>query len=398
MKILFVTPRLPYPPDRGDRVRVYNFARVLSKKHSLFLLSFIQSREELKNVEELETIFDETTTILLKPWKSNLNMLTHFFSRLPHQVFYYNSDVMRRKVRQVIEEEKIDVVYTFHLRMAPHTIDLKDIYKILDLTDSVSLFLRRMLPFSRIYLKPLLYSEWLKVRRYEPMITERFDECWLISKTDKRAIEEASCPSNLVIVPNGIDLDYFKRDGLELDSQYLLFVGYMGAESVDSVFYFYNKIFPLIKKEVPSAQFYIVGASPPRKVTKLAQDKDVIVTGFVKDLRSYYQKAAVMVAPMRFVAGVQNKILEAMAMGVPVVTSRFGNEGIDAQPEKEIFVENNPESFARSVIELLKNEDLRRKIGANARKFVERNFTWRKVFDRMDKIWEKISDNRLNIA
>lgn len=99
MKILFITPRLPYPPDRGDRVRVYNFVGVLSKKHSLFLLSFIQSREELKNVEELETLFNEVTTILLKPWESNLNMLTHFFSKLPHQVFYYNSDVMRRKVR-----------------------------------------------------------------------------------------------------------------------------------------------------------------------------------------------------------------------------------------------------------------------------------------------------------
>ncbi len=398
MKILFVTPRFPYPPDRGDRVRVYNFARALSKKHSLFLLSFIQSREELKNLEELETIFDGTTTILLKAWKSNLSILTHFFSRLPHQVSYYKSDVMGRKVRQIIEEEKIDVVYTFHLRMAPHTIDLENIYKILDLTDSVSLFLRRMLPFSRIYLKPVLYNEWLRVRRYEPMITERFDECWLISKTDKRAIKGVSCPSSLIIVPNGIDLDYFKRDGLGLDSQALLFVGYMGAESVDSVLYFYNEIFPLIKKEVPSSQFHIVGTSPPRKIIKLAQNKDVIVTGFVKDLRSYYRKAAVMVAPMRFVAGVQNKILEAMAMGVPVVTSRFGNEGIDAQSEKEIFVENNPENFARSVIKLLKNEDLRRKIGINARKFVERNFTWRKISDRMDKIREKIGDDRLNIA
>ena len=398
MKILFVTPRLPYPPDRGDRVRVFNFAKVLSRKHLLFLVSFIQSKEESKYVEGLVKIFNEVTTILLESWKSYLNVLTHFFSKLPYQVSYYDSDIMGRKINQIIEREKIDVVYTFHLRMARHAIDLKNVYEILDLTDCVSLFLRRMLPFSRIYLKPLLYNEWLKVRRYEPMITERFDECWLISRIDKKAIEEVSCPSNVVIIPNGIDLNYFKRESLKLDSQNLLFVGYMGAESVDSVFYFHKKIFPLIKKEVPSSQFYVVGASPPRKVTKLAQDKDVIVTGFIKDLRPYYEKAAVMVAPMRFVAGVQNKILEAMAMGVPVVTSRFGNEGIDAQPEKEIFVENNPESFARSVVELLKNEDLRRKIGINARKFVERNFTWRKITDRMDKIWEKISENRLNTA
>jgi len=396
MKILFITPRLPYPSDRGDRVRVFNFAKVLSKKHSLFLVSFIQSKEELEYVEELEKIFNKATTILLKPWKSNLNVLTHFFSKLPYQVSYYGSNIMQREIKQIIGRKKIDVVYAFHLRMAPYAIDLKDIYKILDLTDSVSLFLNRMLPFAKIYLRPLLYNEWLKVRRYEPMITKRFDECWLISRIDKRAIKETGCLSNVVIVPNGIDLNYFKRKNLGLDSHNLLFVGYMGAESIDSVLYFYKKIFPFIKKEIPSSQFYIVGANPPRKITKLAQDENVIVTGFVKDLRPHYEKAAVMVASMRFVVGMQNKILEAMAMEVPVVTSRFGNEGIDARSGKEIFVEDNPKGFAHSVIELLKDKNLRREIGINARKFVERNFTWTKAFDRMDEISGKITENRLN--
>jgi len=391
MKILFVTPRLPYHPDRGDRVRVFNFARLLTKKHSLFLASFIQSREELKNVSELKKIFNQTTVILLQPWKSNLNVLTHFFSKLPYQISYYNSDVMRREIKEIVKREKINIIYTFHLRMAPYSIDLKDFYKILDLTDSVSLFLQRMLPFTKFYLKPLFYYEWLKVRRYEPMIAEKFDECWLISGIDKRAIEESASLSNIIIVPNGIDLAYFKRKNLEQDGENLLFVGYMGAESIDSIFYFYKKIFPQVKKEIPSSKFYIVGANPPAKVTKLARDKNVTVTGFVKDLRPYYEKATVMVAPMRFVAGVQNKILEAMAMEVPVVTSSFGNEGIDAHPGKEILIEDNAEDFARSIIGLLKDEKLRREIGVNARKFVEKNFTWRKVVDRMDEISEKIS-------
>lgn len=390
MKILFITPRLPYPPDRGDKVRVYNFAKALSKKHSLSLASLIQTESELEYEDNLQEIFVNVELTMLKSWKANLNMLLHLCSPLPLQVCRFSSRKMRNKVRKIVKEKNFDLIYAFHLRSAQYVRRLQSTkpYKVLDLTDSVSLLLQRMLSHTRIYLKPIYYREWITTQRYERQITHQFDECWFISNVDKEAVKEISSSSKIAIVPNGVDTEYFAPPKSKPDEKNLLFVGYMGLESVDAVLFFYKKIFPIIREKVPSAKFYIVGANPPKKITKLRENKDIIVTGFVEDLRPYYDNSAVMVAPMRFVVGVQNKILEAMAMEVPVVTTHFGNEGIGACPEKEIFVADNPKEFANYIINLLRNEKLRKKIGKNARKFVKERFTWGKVVNKVDEISE----------
>jgi len=394
LRILFITPRLPYPLDRGDRIRVYNFAKILAEKHSLSLCSLIQSKDEYKYEKNLQNLFDRIELILLKPWKSHMNMATHFFSKLPLQVAYFNSFEMRKKIEQILKDEKFDLIYSFHLRTAHYVnkLNLMNAYTVLDLTDSVSLFLHRILLHSKIYLKPIYYREWLATRRYEASIVKQFNECWLISNIDKRAIERLAPNSHLFIIPNGIDIEYFspyKRSNQKRVLENLLFVGYLGVQNVDAVLYFYRKIFPLIRSEFPLVKFYVVGANPPRQICRL-DDKSVIVTGYVEDLWSYYRKASVMVAPMRFVVGIQNKILEAMAMEVPVVTTNFGNEGIDARHEKEIFVADDPAEFANYVIKLLKNKELREEIGKNARKFVKKKFTWQEVAHRVDKILETI--------
>ena len=388
MNILFLTPRLLFPVNRGDKVRPFNFARVLSKRHSLSLISLVESEEEFEFVNPLRKIFDKVEAVLLKPWQSKWNLFVNLFSNTPLQVSYYHSNEIQKRIAKIIEKDNPDVIYTFHLRMAPYVADFKGAYKILDLTDSVSLFLQRMLQYQKVYLKPILYNEWLRVKNYEPYIAEKFDECWLISKVDKESI--GKCRSNIEIIPNGIDYNYFSSKKQNAESTNIIFVGYMSFESTNAVLYFYKDIFPYIQREIRSARFYIIGANPPKRILKLGKDQSVTVTGFVNDLRPYYNRAAVMVAPMRFVVGMQNKILEAMAIEVPVVTTNLGNEGIDAQIGKEIFVEDDPRDFANRVVELLRDKNLRREIGASARKFVERHFTWGKVAERMDEIGRKI--------
>lgn len=390
MKILFITPRLPYPPNRGDRVRVYNFAKALSRKHSLSLISLIQSRDEYKYRKNLQEIFDRVELTFLPSWKSGLNIAAHFFSALPFQVLYFTSRTMERKISKIVAREKLDLIYVFHLRAAQYVSEISGPYKVLDFTDAVSLLLQRLLPHAKIYLKPVYYREWLTTRRYEARIAKKFDENWLISEVDRKAIRELSPGAKICIVPNGVDLDYFVSSGAKTKAKNVLFVGYMGVESVDAVLYFYKEIFPFIQEEFPSTKFYVVGANPPRKIIELDRDENVTVTGFAEDLRGYYDNAAVMVAPMRFVVGVQNKILEAMAMEVPVVTTHFGNEGIDARHGKEIFVADDPKEFAGYVIELLKNKKLRDEIGRNARNFVKDHFTWQTVVRRIDEISEQL--------
>jgi len=391
MKILFITPRFPYPPNRGDRLRYYNFAKVLSKHHELHLAAFIQSKDEINNTDKISGIFGRIGTVLLKPWESYRNMLLGLFSGLPLQVSYFRSKKMHYRIEKMMSEEKYDAVYVFHLRMAPYGINLKGLFKILDLTDAVSLFLLRMANHKRALFKQILLRESKNIRKYEDKIMKLFDECWIISDADKQALGINGGGSNIYVVPNGIDAEYFKPGSMPADKgANIIFVGYMGQESLATIIYFLKEIFPAVRREIPSVKFYIVGADPPKEIINLAKDESIIVTGYVDDLRPYYDRAAVLAAPMRFVAGVQNKILEAMAMEVPVVTSSYGNEGIDAAHGEQIFVEDDPRKFALRVIELLKDKELGKKIGRNAGKFVREKFSWNNVVERMDSIAKKV--------
>lgn len=392
MRILFITPRLPYPPNRGDKIRPWHFAHSLARTHQLALLSLIQTEEETRYADDLAQVFDQVGMVLLKPWQSYRNMLFNVFSRVPLQVHYFHSREMQKRVEQFLQQEEIDVIYAFHLRTAPYIAAQNRAYRILDLTDAVSMFLQRRADYAPWYLNLILRRERVCAQRYEQEIVRRFDEAWLISTIDRDAIWGQKYPDNVTIVPNGIDTTYFKPQLPKPQTRNILFVGYMGAESVDAVTYFYREMFPTVRQHVPDARFVIVGANPPPQIRKLEQDQNVVVTGFVEDLRPYYNEAAVAIAPMRFVAGMQNKILEAMAMEVPVVATTGANEGIDAQDGEEIFVTDTPADFANKVVWSLENWELARKMGGRAREFVKDRFTWDVAAHRVEEIGRIISE------
>ncbi|RLC74407.1 MAG: hypothetical protein DRI61_16685 [Chloroflexi bacterium] len=394
MNILFITPRFPYPFDRGDKIRPFYFAKTLSKKYNIYLASFLDKKDKAKIDDTLLKIFKEIEILPLHEIYSYSNMLWGLFSLRPLQVSYFQSREMEGMIKKIIRKKKIDVIYAFHIRITPYVKDIKSCYKILDYTDSVSLFIDRVRKKSNFFLKPVLFYEWLTVKRYETYISKYFDEYWFISEVDKNAVKGLD-RAKTFIVPNGIDFQYFSHNDQIKKENALIFVGYMSVESVKAILYFYKKIWPEIKKEISDVKFYIVGANPPANIKKLAEiDKDIIVTGFVEDLRDYYAKASILVAPMVVVVGVQNKILEAMAMGLPVVTTSFGNEGINARHGEEIFIADKPEEFGKYVIDLLKNKKLREQIGKNARKFVIKNFSWEKVNERIEQICKKLNDKK----
>lgn len=397
MKILFVTSRLLYPVNRGDKVRPFNFARSLSQKHNLSLLSFIQSKDEIQHIEVLKKWFDSVDTICLPPWKSYLNMALNILSGKPLQVSYFKSSQFKKKIDQILGKNDFDMVYIFHLRMVQYFLKKNDIYRVLDLCDSVSFFMQRLIKHAKWYMKPIYAYEISRVKSYEQDLMKYFEEYWIISEEDRAQLEADSHFEKLYIVKNGIDTDYFSRNqwrGENGEQNTIIFVGYMGVESVDAIYYFYNQILPLIKKEIPDFRWYIVGANPPDKVKSLANDKNIIVTGYVEDLRDWYEKASVAIAPMRFVAGMQNKILEAMSMSLPVVTTSYGNEGINAKEGETIFVEDEPKDFAWRIVQLLRDDNLREEMGNKARRFVEEKYSWNVVLDRVEEIEKQILGKR----
>jgi len=238
---------------------------------------------------------------------------------------------------------------------------------------------------------PLVKLEELRVRKYETEILKHFAVGTMVSAFDRDYLLALDNSLNLEIVPMGVDLEYFQPSNVQYRPQ-LLFTGTMNYfPNYDAVWYFYHKIFPYIKQTRPDVTFYVVGNYPPPKLKRLESNRDIVVTGHVPETRPYFAQSAVFVSPLRGGSGIQVKNLEAMAMGVPVVTTSVGAAGIEAKVGHDLIVADEPKEFADKVIQLLDDQELRREIGQNGRRLVEEKYNWPDVVRRLDKIYEQIS-------
>ena len=394
MRILFLTSRLPFPPIGGDKLRVYNFMKYLSEHHEISLISFVTERAENNYIIKYGKDFRDVKTVLLTKERSYYNCIRGIFSSKPLQIYYYHSKQMARLIEFEIQNRDFDLIFVHLFRMAEYVKKLENIIKILDLTDAISLNYER----SKKHRKGLFSTiinllESKRVLRYETSILDYFHRNLLVSNIDKEFLKKFTKSKNLEVVPIGVDLDYFQFYSGIYDPQKIIFLGNMRTfPNEDAVVYFSEQIFPLIKKEFPDINFFIVGTTPSKRVRQLSKREGIIVTGVVDDVREYLKTAVVSVAPMRSGAGVQNKILESMAIGTPVITSSIGLEGIEAVPNRHILVADEPQQFAEKVIELLRNKGLRTQIAINARKILEEKYSWEKALRKLNLIIDNLSN------
>ncbi len=386
MKILFITPRFPYPPLKGDQVRSYNQIRVLSQRHSITLLSFIKNSEELNYVPMLEKFCNHIETVKLGPFRSYLNVALSLFSSLPFQTHYYFSSEMGGRIHSVIANNDFDIAHLQLIRMAPYLTDLNETPKVMDFTDALSLNMERRYRYDKGILKWGAYIEWQRLREYEPEVCKQFDQAIVVSPTDKEAIGSFK---NLHVNPNGVDTDHFPfvLEGREPTS--IIFTGNIGYfPNTDAVLWFSRKVLPLIEMHVPYVKFYVVGAAPPRSIRDLSTDENIVVTGFVDSVYEYLVRATIAVCPMRSGSGIQNKVLEAMASGTPIVTTEYTLDGIQATPGRDLIVANEPREFAHRVVELLENPSLRQKLAVNARQLIEKKYAWERSVQQLERVYE----------
>jgi len=376
MRILILTSRLPYPPDRGDRSRVYNFMKHLSRAHELSLASFIAKESEQEHLASLQSFCQDMRVVIISPLRSTLSVLCNLWRRAPLQVLYYRSAAMRRLVDQMLAENQFDVVYV-------------------DLTDIISQEIVRSMPYRGLVSRLVYRLETPRIQRYERHVAEIFEETWLISEAGKRVLSTTCSAANIRVVPIGIDEDRLYPTGQPCEPNSLIFVGHLRVfHNVDAVTHLVQDVLPLVRQQIPSCTLKIVGADPNSQVRRLASDPAVTVTGFVPDLNDHLNRAAVFVAPLRFAAGVQTKVLEAMAVARPVVTTSVVNMGLEAQQGQEVLVADDVATMANQIITLLRDEQLRTQIGRAGLEFIRRKYTWDHVVKRMNAIEEHLSAKR----
>lgn len=395
MKILFITSRIPFPPFRGDKVRTFRLLKELHKHgNEVTLISFITSNEERKYEIDLQQYCQKIILIKLSTVQSIVNCLFGIFSSLPFQILYFHSQTMKKKIDSLLEKEKYDLVHVHLIRMIEYVKDHQESIRVIDLTDAGSLYIERFIQYEKSSVKKILLSvELHRLRQYEKNI-RYFQNNLVCSDKDKNVLLHGAPSAKIEVIHNGIDLEEIKDlTVMRPKSKRIIFTGNLTYfPNIDAIQYFVKEIFPKILAEVPEAIFYIVGQKPPVVIQKLIT-KNIVVTGFVDDILQEYQKSSVAVAPIRFGAGSQFKILEALAIGIPVVTTSITAEGINSINNNEVLVADNPDDFAAAVIGLFSDRGLRDKLIMNGKKMIREKYSMEVIGRQLNDLYVNMVNN-----
>lgn len=410
MKILLISPYLPIPPIGGLNVRILNLLKNLHGKHQIILICFIRSEEEKRHIREVEAITYKVIPVFRRNAWTIQNLLMAAFSRYPFLTVVNNfSKETQDAIKKVMEEEKPDIVHMETFFLAQSVLAVKKYI-------NVPLFLVKNNIEYRVYarnarsqINPILkllgyYDAW-KMRRYEIEVAKQVDvlgyvsevdRAWLTMKLHEQAVEKPT-----YLVPNGVDTQYFSRSGEKDGWPSLIFgiTNFRYFANIDAAFYFYKKIWPLVKQKIPAVVWYVVGKklSPglqmlfSNDVNKIT-GSGIMVTGAVSEEEKmhYLSKSWVFIAPLRVGSGTKLKILEAMSMELPVVTTSVGIEGIEAHDGQEFLLADTPEEFVNKVNALLNDGALRSRIGKGAQNLVKRQYDWRVITKGLERTYEDI--------
>jgi sugar transferase (PEP-CTERM/EpsH1 system associated) len=385
-------------PYTGACIPAFNLMKYLSQIHEITLLTFQATTKENRYKEDVSKFCASIEVLPLEEPKSMLKLFLfvamntlspqNLLSKNPVLLEYYYSPQMQKKVRNLLATRKFDLIYT-DMRMA-HYVQEVTLPKVVHELDCMTEMYRQWYDNAQnLAMKLFQGIQYLKIRNYEIKMLQIFDACICLSEYDGRQLKSLCPDIHLVVVPLGVDAEFFKPTSDQEEPLALLFVGDMRhPPNQEAVLYFHSQIYAKVRKDHPGIRLYIVGRNPSNEIQKLALDKSIIVTGYVDDVRPYLARASVVIAPFLSGTGMKIKILEALAMDKPVVSTSVGARGIDVTPNENIILADNPEEFAARVVELLRNETLRRRIACNGRKLVETSYSWKSAADKLNEIFE----------
>ncbi len=396
MRILFVTPYVPSP----IRTRPYNLIRALAGLgHRIALLTAASaSEEDREHVERLRSEGVEVEAFPVPLSRSLVNCLRALPTREPLQAVYAYHPAMERRLMERLRGEPFDVVHIEHLRAARLVRAVRGVPAVYDSVDCISLLFEQAARVGAQLRSRLMTAlDLARTRRYEALLLTRYDQVVVTSRRDREALEGLArqyLPPSVrsapvTVVTNGVDLEYFRPQDRPRDGRTVVFTGKMSYHAnISAALHFAREVLPHIWARDPEVRFQIVGKDPPEAVRRLAEDRRIEVTGYVEDLRPYLAGAAVAVCPAFYAVGVQNKVLEAMAMGTPVVCTSAALAGLEARPEEEVLVADGPEAFAAQVLRVFADPALAMRLSTAGRRYVEEHHSWEEGARGLVEVYE----------
>ncbi|THB65914.1 MAG: glycosyltransferase [Gammaproteobacteria bacterium] len=375
-KFLVLTPRFPFPVIGGDRLRIYFLCKELSKEYDLTLLSLCETQEEMEMDVSYDKVFSRVERVFLPKWRSYINCLLSLPTKKPLQVAYYHSIHFKNKIHELLPGHAGGLA---HLVRTGGYIKSLDIPKFLEMTDAISMNYERVGKVAKSSgLKNFVYSiEQKRLKVYEEQIAKDFDCSLLVSQVDKDYLYNpgSSVYSKVLVCSNGVDTDSMIYE-LPKKSKQLVFIGNLfSVQNLDAALWFSNNIMPLLRRH-GDFTFKVIGRIKDKDRQKFSGIDGVVLTGAVDSVVAEARDALAGICSVRLGAGVQNKILEYMALGLPAITSSVGLEGLEAKPDKDILVANAPEEYVEVILSLAKDYELTKKISTNGRKYVETYHSW----------------------
>jgi sugar transferase (PEP-CTERM/EpsH1 system associated) len=389
MNILFLCHRVPYPPKRGGKIRPFNMIRHLARSHEVAVATLVRSAQEESDAEQLRSYCDELYVGRISPFEAWARFGLYGLMGRPATFGYFHSPVLYRKVRRLLALRKFDAILVHCSSMGHYVAHHEGCRKVMDFGDADS---EKWLEYAATSPPPVSWAfrlEGRRVRKAEQRLGAQFD-AGSVNAPRERDVLAGYVRSPIAVIPNGVDLEYFQpgsASGRGYIPNRIIFTGNMSYRpNVEAVRHFAAMIFPRILREIPDAQFHIVGMDPTPAVRHLADGNRIVVTGRVDDIRPYFDSAAVAVTPLRVARGLQNKVLEAMAMRVPVVSSPAAFAGISAVAGQDLLVAGRPGEFSRAVVNLLRDPAARERVAAAGRACVETNHNWSQLLERLEDL------------
>jgi sugar transferase (PEP-CTERM/EpsH1 system associated) len=404
MNLLFLVHRIPYPPNKGDKIRSWNELRYLAERHTVHVGCLMDQPEDARWIEPLGRHVASLEVAAIDPRWARLRSLKALWQGGPLSVPYFRSPQLQHWVDGVLQRQNIDAILLFSSPMFSY-VSSSTLPMVMDFCDVDSDKWVQYANKAPLPMRPLYALEGRRLADYELQVLRRCQAATLVTEQEKDIWQHLPQPlrSKVHVIPNGVDLDYFSPTAVstvpQRSAHAMSFTGAMDYyANVDAVTWFANEVFPRVQSVYSDATFTIVGSRPTPEVQQLGERPGIEVTGFVDDIREWYLRASLCVVPLRIARGIQNKVLEAMSMGRPVLATPPAFEGLGAEAGTDVQVADGAEAFAAQAIRLLGDLVHAETMGRAGRRFVESHYVWEGNMRRLEELLEAATKQDLQAA